>query len=143
MDIRDTTIVALYENKGSKSDCSNYRGISLLSIAGKILAGILVNRLITNVSESNLPEIQCGFWPVHSTIDMVFAVHQVQEKCIKQQIDQYALFIDLTKALNADNKYSLWTILRKLGCPCKFTTLIHLLHEYMTGQVLQWRLQTP
>jgi hypothetical protein len=128
--------VALYKNKGSKSDCGNYRGISLLSIAGKILARILLNRLINSVSEHNLPEAQCGFRPGRSTTDMVFAVHQVQEKCIEQQMDLYAVFIDLTKAFDTVNISALWTILMKLGCPRKFTTLIRLFHDDMTGQVL-------
>ena len=68
-------IVMLYTNKGAKSDCENYRGISLLSISGKILACILLNRLITSVSESNLPEARCDFRPGRSAIDM-FAVRQ-------------------------------------------------------------------
>lgn len=135
-DLRDATIVTLFKNKGAKADCGNYRGISLLSIAGKILARILLNRLISNISESNLPEAQCGFRPGRGTTDMVFAVRQVQEKCIEQQMDLYAVFIDLTKAFDTVNREALWVILNKLGCPRKFTTLVRLFHDNMTGQVL-------
>ncbi len=49
------------QTKGEKSDCSNYRGITLLSIAGKILARVLLNRLVPAIAEPHLPETQCGF----------------------------------------------------------------------------------
>ena len=39
-DMRDTNIVTLYKNKGDRSDCNNYCGISLLSIVGKLFARI-------------------------------------------------------------------------------------------------------
>ena len=52
-DFRDALIVALYKNKGSKADCGNYCGISLLSIAGKIFARIILNRL-NAISEAGL-----------------------------------------------------------------------------------------
>ena len=135
-DFCDATRVTLYKNKGPKSDGGNYRGISLRSIGGKILARILLNRLITSVSESNLTEAQCGFRPGHSTIDMMFAVRQVKEKCIEQQMDLYSVFIDLTKAFDTVNREALWTIRAELGCPCKFTALVGLFHHNVTGQVL-------
>lgn len=42
--------------KGNKDDCGNYRGISPLSIADKILVRVILNRLITAISEEVLPE---------------------------------------------------------------------------------------
>ena len=43
-DWRSTVIVPLYKGKGERTECSNYRGISLLSVVRKIYAGILVEK---------------------------------------------------------------------------------------------------
>lgn len=132
---RDATIVSLFKNKGSKADCANYREISLLSSAGKILVRVILNRLICSVSEEALPEAQCGFRPGRSIINMVFSVRQAQEKCTEQHMDLYAVFMDLTKAFNTVNREALWVILAKLGCPRKFTNIIRLFHEGMVEVV--------
>ena len=85
-DLRDAVIVSLYKNKGEKSDCSNYRGITLLSVAGKILARVLPNRLIPKIAQENTPESQCGFRSNRGTIDMIFMLRQIQEKCREQNM---------------------------------------------------------
>ena len=108
-EFRDALNVSLYRNKGSKSDCGNYWGISLLSTAGKILARVLLNRIMT-MSEQNLPEAQCGFRPGRSTVDMVFTMRQLQEKYIEQNIPLYTVFIDLTKAFDTVNTEALWIV---------------------------------
>ena len=60
-ELKDAVFVSLYKSKGEKSDCSYYRGITLLSIAGKILARVLLNRLIPTIAQENTSESQCGF----------------------------------------------------------------------------------
>ena len=54
--LRDAVIVSLYKNKGEKSFCSNCRGITLLFNEGKILARVLLNRLIPTLAHENMSE---------------------------------------------------------------------------------------
>ena len=72
-DMRDAKIIKLYKNKGDRSDCNNYRGISLLSVVGKAFARVILNRLQL-LAERVYPEAQCGFRAARSTIDMVFSL---------------------------------------------------------------------
>jgi len=46
--------------KGDKTNCSNYRGISLLPTMYKILSNILLSRL-TPYAEAIIGDHQCGF----------------------------------------------------------------------------------
>ena len=45
-DMRDSKIRILYKNKGERNDCDNYIGISLLSIVGKVVARVILIRLL-------------------------------------------------------------------------------------------------
>jgi len=134
-ELRDAVIITLYKNKGEKSDCSNYRGITLLSIAGKILARILLNRLVPSIADEHIPESQCGFRANRGTTDMVFVLRQLQEKCREQNKGLYITFVDLTKAFDTVSRNGLWLILNRLGCPQKFLNMIMQLHEGQYGQV--------
>ncbi|XP_071508585.1 uncharacterized protein [Diadema antillarum] len=99
-EFRDATVVHIYKRKGNRQACDNHRGISLLSIAGKILARVLLNRLLEHLEQGHLPESQCGFRAGRGTSDRIFAARQLQEKCIEQHRDLYTTFVDLTKAFD-------------------------------------------
>ena len=133
-ELKDASIVTIFK-KGSRTECGNYRGISLLSVAGKILAKVLLNRL-QPLSESIIPETQCGFRPGRGTTDMIFSARQVQEKCREQGRDLCLAFIDFTKAFDSVNREALWACLARLGCPPKFVNITRQLHEGMKGCVL-------
>ena len=97
--LKDASIIHIYKN-GNRQLCDNYRGISLLAIAGKILARVTLNRLIVHLEHGLLPERQCGFRGGRGTVDMIFAARQLQEKCQEQYDDLFITFIDLTKAFD-------------------------------------------
>ena len=41
-DMQDAKIITLFKNKGERSDCNNYRGISLLNVIGKVFAKVIL-----------------------------------------------------------------------------------------------------
>jgi exonuclease III len=134
-DFKDATIIPIYKRKGNKADCGNYRGISLLSIAGKILTRILLDRMLDTVSDQVIPEAQCGFRSGRGTTDMIFAARQLQEKCIEQHMDLYTVFVDLSKAFDSVSREGLWQLLRKFGCTENFTNILRSLHDGMLSRV--------
>ena len=133
-DIRDAKIATLYKNKGDRSDCNSYRGISLLSIVGKVFARVILARLKV-LAARVYPESQCGFRAGRSTIDMIFSVRQLQEKCQEQNEPLFLAFIDLTKAFDLVSRSGLFQLLKKIGCPPKLHSIIQSFHTDMRSTV--------
>ena len=102
--MRDANIVTLYKNKGDRGDYNNYRGISLLNIVGKLFAKVVLMKLRV-LAERIYPESQCGFRAKRATIDMIFSLRQLQEKCREQGKPLYVAFIDLTKAFDLVSRW--------------------------------------
>ena len=132
-EFKDATIIHLFKRKGNHQVCDNHRGIPLLSIAWKILARILLNRLNEHLEQSGLlPESQCGFRKDRGTIDMIFTARQLQEKCQEQNVDLYMTFVDLTKAFDTVSREALWKIMAKFG---KFIAMVRQFHDGMLARV--------
>ena len=58
--MKDANIITLYKNKGDRGDCNNYRGISLLTIVGKLLARVVLKRFQV-LADRVYPKSQYGF----------------------------------------------------------------------------------
>ncbi|XP_078077501.1 LOW QUALITY PROTEIN: uncharacterized protein LOC144499261 [Mustelus asterias] len=135
-ELKDASIVHLYKRKGNRQVCDNHRGISLLSIAGKTLARVLLNRRVTHLELGLLPESQCGFCRGRGTTNMIFAACQLQEKCQEQNRELYTIFVDLVKAFETVSRQGLWRIMPKFGCPPKFIQMVRQFHDGMMARVL-------
>ena len=82
-DFCNALIATLYNNKGSKSNCGNYRGISLLSVVGSVITRIPLKRLIME-TERGLPEVQCGFRPGCSTVDTILSSDRCKRSALNR-----------------------------------------------------------
>ena len=67
-------ILPLYKGKGSRRECKNYRGITLLSTPGKAFALTFLAWIRTKLLEVRLPE-QSGFTPHRSTVDRIVTLN--------------------------------------------------------------------
>ena len=95
--------IAILFKKGDRSQCGNYRGISLLSVVGKLLADMILQTLST-LAQKVYPESQQGYRTGRGTIDGIFTVRQLMEKSREQHRNLYIAFIDFTKAFDTVNR---------------------------------------
>jgi hypothetical protein len=75
---KQSIIIPIHKN-GDKTDCNNYRGVSLLSTAYRILSKILLAWLTPYVNEVT-GDHQWGFRHNKSTTNQIFYIRQILEK---------------------------------------------------------------
>ena len=110
--------VTLLHKKGDKTECGNYRGISLVSHGGKVLLKVVARRLSAYCEAKGLlPEEQCGFRPDRSTTNMMYMVRRLQEVGWKAGVSLHVCVIDLQKAYDTVDRTLLWQVLTRIGVP--------------------------
>ena len=108
--------------KGDATICANYRGISLLNIAYKILSSVLCERLKPYMTKL-IGSYQCGFRPGKSTTDQIFTLRQILEKTQEKQIDTHHLFVDFKAAFDSPHRVHLYATMSEFGIPDKLIRL--------------------
>lgn len=98
-------MVPIYKGKGDIQDCTNYRGIKLISHTMKIYEQIIEKRIR---NETTISEEQFGFMPGKGTVDAIFALRQAMEKHAERQRGLHLVFIDLDKAYDWVPRQEVW-----------------------------------
>jgi hypothetical protein len=99
------TIVVPIDKKGDKTDCSNYRGISLLSTSYKILSNILLPRL-TPYANGIIGDHQCGFRDNRSTTDQTLYLRKYWRKNGSIMVEYIScLYISRKQMIQLGGKY--------------------------------------
>ena len=109
-----TGVIIPIFTKGDRKQSTNYRGISLLSLPGKVYAKCL-ERKCREIVESKLEDGQCGFRPGRSTTYQIFTLKQIFEKSWEYGKDHFACFVDLEKAYDRVPRDKLWKVLQEYG----------------------------
>ena len=121
-------LIRLFKNKGDKKLCDNYRGISLLPVTSKLFSRVILNR-IQYVVDSQLLKEQADFRANRSTVDHVFTLKTVIEKCREFNKLLHMCFIDIQKAYDSVNRKLLWKICRHYELAEKILKLLQLIHK--------------
>ena len=121
--------------RGEKLDPLNYRGITLLSIVGKVFASVL-NARVTKWCEHQkiLSEAQCGFRKGRSTLDHIFVLAEV----IKSRLPDhtFACFLDIKAAYDRVFRDGLWYKLHELGMKGKLWRVLMALYRNVQSCVM-------
>ena len=128
-----SVIIPCYKN-GDKAKCSNYRGISLIAIALKVLEAVIKNRLepaYTKAARIN----QAGFKKGVGCRDQVFTLRQILEQRYQFSRWTVLIFIDFKAAFDSVNPEAIWTILSNLGLDPIIINILRTMHAKTTSKV--------
>ena len=121
--------------KGDLRNCSNYRGISLLSVPGKVFNRIVLER-IRDAADTKLRDEQAGFRKNRSCIDQIATLRIIVEQSTEWNSPLYINFIDYEKAFDSIDRTALWMLLRHYGIPSKLVNLIKCSYEEAACRVV-------
>src|SRR6195952_2869994 len=96
-EFKQAKVIAILKPGRPPDNAANYRPISLLSVAFKVLKRMLYQR-ISPIIESVLPKEQGGFRPGRSCCDQVLALSTHIEAGFQRKLKTGAAFLDLTSA---------------------------------------------
>ncbi|KAK3543181.1 hypothetical protein QTP70_012285 [Hemibagrus guttatus] len=106
-------LVPLFK-QGDWRACSNYKGITLLSLPGKVYSRVLERR-VRPLVEPRIQEEQCGFRPSRGTLDQLYTLHRVLEGSWEFAQPVHMCFVDMEKAFNRVPRGILWEVLWEYG----------------------------
>ena len=96
--------------KGNLSNCTNYRGITLLDVSGKVFNRALLNRMKDEVG-TKFRDQQAGFRKDRSCVDQIATLWIIIEQSCEWKSPLFINFVDFEKAFDSVDRDTLWKLL--------------------------------
>ncbi|VDP63363.1 unnamed protein product [Schistosoma curassoni] len=122
MDRKEGHLVKI-PKKGDLNKRENYKGITLLSIPGKVFNRVLLNRMKDAV-DAKLRDQQAGFRKDRSYTEQVATLRIIVKQSVEWNSSLYINFIDYEKAFDSVDRRILWKLLRHYGVPEKIVNIV-------------------
>ena len=126
-----TSLMSVLPKKGDLSDPNKWRGMSLLSVASKLVSSIIATRLGKHFLDVGLDE-QCGGVFGKGCIDGTYNVKQALHTLSQHGADSYVIFADLVKAYDTVDRELLWKVMSRCGCPEELIFVLRKLYTDVT-----------
>ena len=106
VDWKDVVVVYITK-KGNLTESDNWRGVTLLSIPGKVYYHMILNRM-RDMVEGELCEEQTGFRPKRSCAEQIFTLICIIETYQEYRLPLAISFIYFTKTFDSVHRPSVW-----------------------------------
>ena len=123
-----------FPKKADLGQTSNYRGITLTSIAAKIYSALLLNQIQPEM-ENILRRNQYGFRKGSVTIGQILTVRRSIEGVKVRQIPATLLFVDFSKAFDSVHREKMGKIILAYVIPKEIVTAIMILYRNTKSMV--------
>src|SRR6185437_13718386 len=121
--------------EGDDREPSNYRGITLLSVVGKVFTQVLQTRLVGWVEKKRLLEQeQGGFRPGIGCTEQTFSLVELVKNRGREK-DTFCCFIDIKKAFDRVFRAGLWQRLASLKIRGKLWRVVRCLYNKVESKV--------
>jgi hypothetical protein len=121
-------IICLIQKKGDRTNCENYRRISLLDVTYKVLTRIIRNRL------SLFHDTLIGEYQGDSGKEDLY-VNDGTEASFEQNLSLHISFIDFKKAYDSIERNKLYLAMKKLKIPKKLIGLTRMTLTDMQNKI--------
>ncbi len=126
---RTTLLVPIYKGKGQAADISNYRPLSMPTVACRLWSSIM-NQRLSKAAEKLLPDTMFGFRPGRRCADPLFVLrHLIDMKNNKVGGNFCAAFMDLSGAYDSVDRNLMFAKLEGLGMAAHSINTLQSLYE--------------